>query len=122
MSCLVTRVTINLFCSKTEETRIIRITLRIKCKVTLVYLEIKASCCFHSTCKCFFSKAIACTITLILYIIFNIQYLIKIKLLFSALVFTFISYIDLYIITDYNNLADGGVRCSYKGGIFLLPL
>ena len=84
----------------------------IKCKVTLVYLEIKASSCFHSTCKCFFLKSHC------LYNYFNIQYLIKVKLLFSALVFTIISYIDLYIITDYHNLADGGVRCSYKGGIY----
>ena len=53
----------------------------IKCKVTLLYLEIKASSCFHSV---FFSKVIACTIAL------------KVKLLFSALVFTIIS----YIITD----------------------
>ena len=34
----------------------------IKCKVTLLYLEIKVSSFFHSV---FFSKAIACTITLI---------------------------------------------------------
>ena len=36
------------------------------------------------------------------------------ELLFSALVFTIIS----YIITDYHNLADEGVRCSYKGRIY----
>ena len=47
-----------------------------------------------------------------------IQYLIKVKLLFSALDFTIISYIDLYIVTDYHNLVDGDVRCSYKGGIY----
>ena len=35
-------------------------------------------------------------------------------MLFSALVFTIIS----YIITDYHNLADEGVRCSYKGRIY----
>ena len=34
----------------------------IKCKMTLLYLEIKASSCF---CSVFFSKAIACKITLI---------------------------------------------------------
>ena len=34
----------------------------INCKVTLLYLEIKASSCFHSF---FFSKAITCTISLI---------------------------------------------------------
>ena len=72
--------------------------------MTLVYLEIKASTCLHESV--FFSKAIACTIT----------YLIKVKLLFSALVFTIISYIDLYIMTDYHNLADGGVRCPLKEG------
>ena len=44
----------------------------------------------------------------------NIQYLIKVKLLFSALVFTIISYIIIY----YQNLADEGVRCSYKGRIY----
>ena len=49
-----------------------------------------------------------------LYNYFNIQYLIKVKLMFSALDFTIIS----YIITDYHNLADEGVRCSYKGRIY----
>ena len=77
----------------------------IKCKVTLLYFEIKASSCFHSV----FLKSHC------LYNYFNIQYLIKVKLLFSAIVFTIIS----YIITDYHNLADEGVRCSYKGRIFL---
>ena len=80
----------------------------IKCKVTLLYhydyIEIKASSSFHI----FFLKSHC------LYNYFNIQYLIKVKLLFSALVFTIIS----YIITDYNNLADEGVRCSYKGRIY----
>ena len=64
----------------------------------------KASSCFHSV----FLKSHC------LYNYFNIQYLIKVKLLFSALVFTIIS----YIITDYHNLADEGVRCSYKGRIY----
>ena len=81
----------------------------IKCKVTLLYhydyIEIKTSSCFH---RVFFLKSHC------LYNYFNIQYLIKVKLLFSALVFTIIS----YIITDYNNLADEGVRCSYKGRIY----
>ena len=49
-----------------------------------------------------------------LYNYFNIQYMIKVKLIFSALDFTIIS----YIITDYHNLADEGVRCSYKGRIY----
>ena len=49
-----------------------------------------------------------------LYNYFNIQYLIKVKLLLSALVFT----ISSYIITDNHNLADEGVRCSYKGRIY----
>ena len=39
--------------------------------------------------------------------------MIKVKLLFSAFVFTIIS----YIITNYNNLADEGVRCSMPGSI-----
>ena len=66
----------------------------IKCKVTLLYhyIEIKASSFFHSV----FLKSHC------LYNYFNIQYLIKVKLLFSALVFTIIS----CIITDYHNLAD----------------
>ena len=55
-----------------------------------------------------------------LYNYFNIQHLIKVKLLFSALVFTIISYIDLYIITDYHNLANGGVRCIYDLFDFIL--
>ena len=46
-----------------------------------------------------------------MYNYFDIQYLIKVKLLFSALVFTIIS----LFITDYHNLADEGERCSYKG-------
>ena len=50
-----------------------------KCKVTLLYyyyyIEIKASSCFHSV---FFFKSHC------LYNYFNIQYLIKVKLLFSA--------------------------------------
>ena len=70
------------------------------------YIEIKASSCFHSV---FFLKS---------HCLYNyfiiIQYLIKVKLLFSALVFTIIS----YIITDYHNLADVGVRCSYKGKFY----
>ena len=57
----------------------------IKCKVTLLYhydyIEIKASSCFH---RCFFLKSHG------LYNYFNIQYLIKVKLLFSAVVFTII--------------------------------
>ena len=69
------------------------------------YIEIKASSCFH---RFFFLKSHC------LYNYFNIQYLIKVKLLFSSLVFTIIS----YFITDYNNLADEGVRCSYKGRIY----
>ena len=64
------------------------------------YIEIKASSCFHSV----FLKSHC------LYNYFNIQYLIKVKLLFSALVFTIIS----YIITDYHNLADEGVRRIYS--------
>ena len=66
------------------------------------YIEIKASSSvvfFKSHC---------------LYNYFDIQYLIKVKLLFSDLVFTIIS----YIITDYHNLADEGVRCSYNGRIY----
>ena len=59
----------------------------IKCKVTLLYyyyyIEIKASSGFHSV----FLKSHC------LYNYFNIQYLINVKLLFSALVFTIISYI-----------------------------
>ena len=58
----------------------------INCKVTLLYLEIKASSCFHSVFVFFKSHY--------LYNFFNIQYLIKVKLLFSALVFTIISYIS----------------------------
>ena len=54
----------------------------IKCKVALLYyyyyIEIKASSCFHSV----FLKSHC------LYNYFNIQYLIKVKLLISALVFT----------------------------------
>ena len=75
----------------------------IKCEVTLLYPEIKASSCFDSV----FLKSHC------LYNYSNIQYLIKVKLLFSALVFTIIS----YIITDYHNLTDEGVRCSNKGRI-----
>ena len=45
----------------------------------------------------------------------HLLFLIKVKL-FSALVFTIIS----YIITDYHNLADEGVRCSYKRRIYYI--
>ena len=69
----------------------------IECKVTFLYyyyyIEIKASSGFHSV----FLKSHC------LYNYFNIQYLIKVKLLFSALVFTII---------------DEGLRFSYKGRIY----
>ena len=89
VSCLVTTITINLFCFKDRGDQNI-----LKSKVTLLYyyMEIKASSCFHSV----FLKSHC------LYNYFNIQYLIKVKLLFSALVITIIS----CVITDYHNLAD----------------
>ena len=74
--------------------------------MTSLYLEIKASSCFHSKCVFFKSHY--------LHNYSNIQYLIKVKLLFSALVFTIISYI--YIITYYHNLDDGGVGVPIKEG------
>ena len=75
VSCLVTTITINLFCSKDRGDQNIL-------SVTLLYhhyycIEIKASSCFHSV----FLKSHC------LYNYFNIQYLIKVKLLFSALEF-----------------------------------